>query len=211
MYVQNNASSYDDGLINVKDNYCYKIDLMTVLDAMEKDKTWQDIGFNEKVVSGDVALCIPNKSCWYYKDIENLFYLTLNGGKTPTDDEMVSLKPRVDALIKQCDKVISIESEIEKEANELPDNFRVFIAPESLYMTGEGMGNGYTGYYIPIYFTKTIFISADLYINNNSDIAKKFIDTIQTKKTFMKDTGWRVKDSTFDISNISDCLIKVPT
>ena len=212
MYVENSVDSHNSGFISVeKDNYnCFKVDLMTILDAMEKEKTWQDIGMETDVINGDVKLYIPDENCWYYKEVENLFYLTLNGGNTPNDNELKSLQPRVEKLLEQCNKVISIEMEIESEAFEPSDNGKVFIAPEYLYMTAKGMGDSTYDCFVPVYFTKTTFVHADFCIKNNSETASDFITTIQNKKHFMKDTGWRIKDSIFDISSVSRHFIKVP-
>lgn len=211
MYVYSNINNYNDGFIDVGNgNSCYKIDLMTILNAMEKEKTWQDIGVDEHLLNGEIVLYIPNESSWYYKEIENLFYITLNNGKLPNDNELKELQPRVEALLKKCEKVISIEVEIEKEAYEPSEKGKVFIAPEFLFQTAKGMGTVGNSYYVPVYFLKTTFVSADFYIKNDSKIADDFIEIIQNKPKFMEDTGWRVQNSTFNINNISNHYMKMP-
>jgi hypothetical protein len=210
MYITASVESVNTGFIRINNTNSYKIDLMTILNAMEEGKSWQDIGINKNILVGKVTLCIPNKNSWYYKEVENLFYINLNGGRMPTNAEKTVLKPRVESLMDKCNSVDSIEIEIKKEANNQKETNEVYIAPECLFMTTEYMKNSFPPLFKPIYFTKTTFIYADFYINNNSHIANDFIDVIQSKQSFMEDTGWRIKNSTYDISKVSSSLMKVP-
>lgn len=193
-----------------------KVDLYTIITAMEKGQTWQEIGVHEKVVKDKIVLYIPDERNWYYPVVEDLFYLTINGGEMPTTEEREALKERVEKILDKCEKVSDVAKAINDEYVEDSKTGKVFIGPESLYFTSNGMSNS-SNYnkFVPIYFTKTVTIYANIYVKNNyeenTNIAEDFIKTIQNKKGFMSDTGWRVKDSIFDIHDVSSRFIKVPT
>ena len=216
MYVEAYVDDYEGGFIQQEgQNDRKKIDLYTVLTAMEKGKNWGDIGVEEEVVKDKIVLYIPNEKSWFYPAVEDLFYLTMNNGKTPTEEERAALKERVDKILEKCEKVPDIAKAINDEYNENTKTGKVFIGPESLYLTSNGMSNS-SNYnkFVPVYFTQTTFIRANVYIKTeykDVNIANDFVKTMQEKEDFMEDTGWRVKDSTFDIHKVSSRFIKVPT
>lgn len=216
LYVRNTIDTYNNGFIESNAGHHFQIDLKTVLGAMEQNKDWNDIGIHNNVVKGKVVLYIPNEKEWYYSEVEELFYTALNGDKEPTEEERKILKPRVDALISKCTKVASMEQEIQEESSNPSEDYKVFIAPECFFMTFKGMGTAYSHDFTPVYFTKSVFVYADLYIKdnaktrNNIKITDDFISAIQEDRGFMQSTGWRVKNSTFDTSWISRRLMKVP-
>jgi len=216
MYVESYVDDYEGGFINAEgDNNRKKIDLYTVLNAMEKGQNWGDIGVHEKVVKDKITLYIPNEKSWFYPAVEDLFYMTINNGKMPTEEERIALKERVDKILDRCEMVADISQAVYDEYNDESKSGKVFIAPESLYLTSNGMSNaGNYNKFVPVYFTQTTFIYANAYLKNDykdTNIAEDFVKTIQNKKNFMKDTGWRVKDSVFDIHDVSSRFIKVPT
>lgn len=211
LYVRNWVVSYNDGFIETGNNSNYKIDLMTVLRAMEQNKTWQDIGVNDGVVEGDIVLSIPDKNEWYYPEVEELFYIALNGDKTPSEAERATLKPRVEKLLEKCETIFSMQQALQEEVSNPSDKHKVFIAPECFYMTADGMDGHRSAHFIPVYFTKSTFVYANVHINNeNIDLGEDFIKTIQTKHHFMDRTGWRISNSTFDIKRVTSFFIKVP-
>ena len=216
MYVCGQVDNHENGFIKEEGhNYRKKIDLYTVLVAMERNLNWDDIGVQDQVVKDKIILYIPSERSWYYSAVEDLFYLTLNGGEMPSDEERTNLKERVDKIIDKCEKVPDVAKAIYDEYSDGSKSGKVFIGPESLFLTGNGMNNsGSTNRFVPIYFTKTTFLYANIYLKTNYsgvNIAEDFVKTIQTKKGFMEDIGWRVKDSTFDIQKVSSRFIKVPT
>ena len=218
LYVTYYANEYENGFIQDDANsYMLKINLHTILVAMEDGSTWQDIGINRKVLEGKVTLSIPDENDWCYPFIEDLFYMTLNGGQMPDEAQRETLKPRVDKLLSKCEKCPSISQAITDEAEDPSDGHKAFLGPEYLYMTCAGMGTDNYTEFIPIALTKTLSISANAYIKtaesgtgetcsfcgyNSSELAAKFMEEIGSNKNFMKITGWRVKDSKFDITGV---------
>lgn len=215
MYIRADIDDHPEGLIKMGTNsYAFKIDLYTVLDAMEKGKEWEDLGFSNKIIKGPVTIYIPNEQASYYNQVVELFYLTLNNGEIPDGETKEVLKPRVDNLIAKCVKVVDINQAVYEEYKKSSTNHKVFIGPEYLYRRGAeySMSRNYEDSFQPVYFMKTVTLYADIFVKeaedgNNLD---KFIEKITEKDKFMSCTGWRVEDSTFDISHINSAYIKEP-
>ena len=213
LYVTRYIDDYTNGFIQDDSNsYMYKTNLHTILIAMEDGSTWQDIGINRKVLEGKVTLCIPDENDWCYPIVTELFYITLNGGKIPDETTRTALQPRVEKLLSKCIQCPSIAQAIADEAADPSDGHKAFLAPEYLYMTCEGMGtNSYTDF-VPVALTKTLCISANAYLKTgytDVDLSHGLLDAMRATKEFMSETGWRVKDSTFDITGVWNRLPNV--
>jgi hypothetical protein len=210
-------SNHKSGFIqvNTSNSYCYKVDLLSILQAMENGAEWESLGINSKVANGQVTLYIPNEQCAYYNDVVELFYLTLNNGKTPTAEEIGNLKGRVDSILSKCHLVADMKQAIYDEYQNPSDEHKVFIAPEYLWQRGgNSMQTGVTQAFMPAYFMDTVYLQANVYVKNvdnaDEDLGEGFINAIKTKKAFMKMTGWRVKNSTFDLDNLSAVYLNTP-
>lgn len=204
LYVLRAIDDYEQGFIQSDDNqYFFRINLHTILTAMENNQTWADIGIHAKVLEGNVTLHIPDENDWSYSKVEELFYITLNGGVMPIEERQTELKPRVDALLRKCIKCPSIAQAIADEAEHPTDTKKAFLAPEYLYTTSQGMSSNNNNNFAPVYFTKTVYMSANAYLKTgytDVDISHELWNAMKSNKDFMDDTGWRVKDSTFNIS-----------
>lgn len=209
LYARAALVNNDNGFIKVvsSQNTPYRVDLLAILKGMEENKTWKELSFSTEVIKGDVCLWIPNENTSYYSEVEDLFYITLNNGKEPSAVERTQLKSRVDALLNKCIKVSDIAQEIRNEYNKPSTNYRIYIGPEFLYPRGGlEMSKRSSDSFIPIYFTKTTFLYMDVYVRNNvegeTNIADIFINKMQNNSDFMCKTGWRVKDSTYNLDNV---------
>lgn len=204
LYVINVVDNYESGFIQDDNNqYYFRINLRTILNAIEDDATWQDIGISKKVLEGKVTLHIPDANDWCYPEVVELFYLTLNGGVTPTTEQRTEMKDRVDSILSQCRKYPSIAQAIADEAAKPSDGNKAFIAPEYLYLTNQGMSANSSHYFVPVYFTKTVYIAANAYLKagyNDIDLSHGLFQAIQSNKSFMNITGWRPKDAQFNIT-----------
>lgn len=206
----NGFSSFNDG------GKVYQVDLLSILEAVESGAKFETLGFQKEVVSGIATLYIPSEQSPYYDDVIDLFYLTLNKGKTPTAEEKTQLAPRLETILSKCVKVSDIRQAIKDEANKPSENKKLFIGPEYLHKTCSGMF-GYNGSYkeyVPVYFTKTVYLKANIYIKNteNGEVstAKWFLEKIQKKYDFMSKTGWRVANRTYDLYNVSSYYMENP-
>lgn len=194
-----------------------QIDLYNVLEGMEQDKEWKDIGVSTKVVKGKINVCIPNERCSYYSKVVDLFYLTLNNNKVPTEEEKTALTSRVNALLDKCEKVTDISQSIMNEYDKHSDNYKVFIGPEYLLVRGGNeINRGNYDAFTCVYFMNTTFIEADIYAKSNyaegePNISEDILRIMNDTKDFYRMCGWRVKDSFLNMGNVSYSLIdKVP-
>lgn len=214
-----NVNSQNNGFIAVPNtSNCYKVDLKSILVAMEKDAEWDSLGIHKSVANGTVTLYIPNEQNAYYDDIVELFYLTINNGAVPDQTTREALKSRVDGLLKKCHKVADIGQAILEEYKDPSKAHKVFIGPEYLYQRGTNTSNPYIADsnkgFRPVYFLDTVYLTADVYIksaeNSEENYGKRFVENIQEKHNFMQQTGWRVKNNTFDLDKISGIYYESP-
>lgn len=212
MYVRNSAIGNPEGFIytNSTESSPMYIDLKRVLEVMENGGSWKELNINTRVVNGDVVLYIPQKSDPWYPMVEELFYVTLNDGKTPSTNERAKLKPRVDAIIDKCVQAASISQGIQDEYNKETRTHKVFIGPEYLFMpVGYSMSRRNQNAFIPVNIKNSPIVYMDVFAKSDSKVAESFISKITETCTFMAHAGWRVKDYTFDIKEISYCLVDV--
>jgi len=212
MYVNTNINSYSDGFTEISD-YKYKVDLKKILNSMLNDTcTWSELGFNEKVITGDVCLYIPDEQNAYYTEVIDLFYLTLNNGKMPNEEEKILLKESVDKILSKCIKVGNIEQSIKDEYNYNKNKFngdsnrKIFIGPEFLYNRktcncSYFSNNNSSSSYKPVYFNNTINMYNNIYIKNNEENDFDFINVITKNDYFYKYSGWRVDGSNYDLGS----------
>ena len=210
-------STNNEGFIKTTNNSaCYKVDLYNILLAMEKNADWESLGVDEDIVNGKVTIYIPREESHYYDKVVELFYLTLNNGRTPTETERAALKNRVEVLLNKCNKVADISQSIYEESQNPSETHKVFIGPEYLFRRGSdsSMSTGYDKSFRPVYFLNTVYLTADLYVKdveeNALNFAEKFVDKIRNKRHFMQLTGWRIEDSTFDLSSVSGTYFANP-
>lgn len=129
-----NANTQNSGYSMYVDNKMFSImsvDFNTFLTAFENDKSYRDIGIN---ADGKIAIGIPDETNLCYNDIVELFYVTLNDNKIPTDGERMALKERVNAIIDKCSKFMNVKQQLEhvKKENKDKSYDMVFIAPEMI-------------------------------------------------------------------------------
>lgn len=211
LYARSSFTENDSGFISLDSSSKspYMVDLYDILLGMENHKTWKDLGFSPKVIKGDVCLWIPNERSPYYPYIEELFYMTLNNGKILTDENRAVLKPRVDSLLNQCEKVSDISQEIMNEYKSPSSDYKIFIGPEFLYKRGinNSMSRNHNDAFSLVYFYNSPIISLNVFAKNDypegqTNVADNFIFIIQNYNSFMYQTGWRVYNSTFDLDTV---------
>jgi hypothetical protein len=216
MYVDSDIDYHRDGFIEVNDSEKKnKINLYNVLIAMEENRNWEQIGIHKDVASDKITLYIPDENSWLYPYVEELFYMTLNGGEAPNEEQKEALRERVEKLINKCVLVSDLSKEMIDECENQSKNKKVFIGPETLFMTTNMINSNGSNRFVPVYFNKTVFIYRNMYLKvdygNEKNLANGFLKTIRGKKHFMEDCGWRIKDSTFELGDLSYRLVKVPT
>lgn len=212
LYVGNGCTSTKDSFfIKLGDTSSdpVKCDLYTLLKAVEEEQEWQDIGVPKEVAKGIVTLTIPNERCYYYTKIVDLFYLTLNGGMTVTDEDKDRLEDEVNRILLKCNKVIDISAEMNSDYKESANKAtKVFIGPEYLWFRKNQnyIETQYTGQFRPVYPHKTVAISLNMFIKEDNQFANDFLQSIINKTSFSVETGYRVKNRRYDMKSMSDEL-----
>ena len=205
LMFNNNMKEYNDGFSKITSN-CYRVDLTSILIAIETGKEWKSLGINEKVAKGTVTLTIPNENCSYYDETVETIYYALNNFK-PLDEEIkLSLKPRVDAILSKCNKVPDIMQAVINSCEK--DDNQVMLGPEYLFRSIGGysyFGSDYNDYYM-VYLNEYITFTADIYIKNDVDstkaeLLKKFKQQILQESTFSSQCGWRVTNAEYNVSS----------
>ena len=219
LYVRYAVYENSDGFIRLSPNdntqSPLQIDLYDILVGMENNKTWKDIGVSTKVVKGNINLVIPNERSSYYNAVVDLFYLTLNNLKEPSETEYKALTPRVNALLEKCEKMVDISKGLVSEYDKHSVDYKVFIGPEYLFVRGgESTGRSNSDQFNPVYFIKTTYVEMDMYVkdiseDSNNEIVSEVFDYLHTGSGFYKQTGWRLSDSYLDMSYISYSLPNV--
>lgn len=219
LYVRYAVFDNNDGFIriNPSDNSQspLQIDLYDILEGMENNKEWKDIGVSTKVVKGNINIVIPNERSSYYDAVVDLFYLTLNNLKVPTESEYNLLTPRVNALLEKCEKMVDISKGLVSEYDKHSVDYKVFIGPECLFARGgDETGRNTTDQYNPVYFVKTTYVTMDMYIKDVQDgsdngLIDEAYNYILSDTAFYRRTGWRLKNSYLNMSYVSYSLPNV--
>lgn len=215
LYVVNDASNYPDGFIKVPTSSdALRVDLYTILTAIENDKNWEDIGVNKNVVNGKVTLYIPNEINSYYSKVVDLFYMTFNNGEMPSEERRAELEKKVNTVLNKCRKIPDITQGVYEEKEKNTKEGKVFLGPEYLYQRGSNysMGTSYSYSFRPVHFIKTIFLTSDVFVKEVSgvdengeelkDLGSEFVTELKEDDDFMYRTGWRVKNSTYSASGV---------
>lgn len=206
------------GFVNLSsenDSYpVLKVDLLSILNGLEAGKTWQDLGFSKDVLSGPITLTIPNESNAYYSNVVDLFYATYNGGKMPTDEKKEELKDRVVSVLSKCNKVADVRQAMLDAENK---EKLACIGPEYIFIRGGNSFSSNSGSSFRLsYFNYTSNVKCDVYSKNNTvndkgeeviSIGNKVVSDMHDVYSFTKKFGWRVSQSSWDITNVYYILI----
>lgn len=172
LHPTDNGSGFNvDGYVAYKD---FKI----ILEAFENELTYEDIGIS-KNLNGTVQLAIPNKSSHFYEAVKELFYVTLNDGKKPTDIERETLSTRVDKLLAKCVEVEDVKQKLINLYNtgeKKNPKDTIYIGPESIVATGsDGIKqstNSDSSKWQIVYFNYTTIAGYDVFVKESETTEK---------------------------------------
>lgn len=196
MFVNNNVVNYNDNITIVEQDSgsAYMKDIRYLLQAIESDKTWKDIGFDERLIGKEkenVKFIIPNEYDSIYQTIRDYFVLALNDFKIPTEEEQKELQQRVDAIIAKCDKQENVSGILKGSSI----TKGIFVYRESVISEHlEEFKNSFISmpYYFEISPGKTVDIKYDVYVKKDKiDGIKNFMQSAD----FLEIFGMRNVDS----------------
>lgn len=206
----------DDSSINhLTENGIHKYtkDIRYILEAIEQNKTWEEIGMTNEDVLGKtdspVTLKIPNKHTEDYQEIKSYIMMVLND-YNPYDNK-IELEKRADLILSKCIEVESVTSLVNSlYGNTKKVDFGMVLCKESVI--ADCSHNDFDIAVINI--IHPVKVSYNLYVKKDSeekiDIVKRLV---QTKK-FYSTTGLRniesskgIKGSDLDeVLQVLDCI-----
>lgn len=218
MYVGIKATDVDSGF-SVSDtnfsnsNIKVQKNLFNILDAMENNKTWQDIGINSDVLEGTVRLAVPDKYSPYRDQVKDLFMLNLTE-KDITSENYNELSLRADDILNKCIQVEDPKSYLVMNKDKENAGKIVLIAPEYIMRFDRDNIFPYNNsnydkenFFVPVYPTKTTAIAYSLYIKNGIDVElKESIINSYNGKIISTKTGFR-NAKTNDYSVIGNNIV----
>lgn len=173
-------------------NEIYSVNLKYILQAIEMDKTWGDIGLkNDKFFKSEkkIELVFPDKNQFFYNKCVNLIILTLNDFKKPTQIEYNELYHRAITIINKSPSY--------KNFNILKENVisRIYLVPEYIRSTY------YDGYII--HPKTTLAIYNDLYLKKDSEYKDLIKDILMNDKNFTKYFCFRNIEMNYNINDVA--------
>lgn len=187
-----------NGYDNVKDNYY--IDVSQVLEGLLEDKTWEDIGVDNKyAMQGEIVVKIPDEKSEYHDDV--LDFIKNNMQSDGLTDAQKDEK--VQNIINKCESFNVgkwVENKKDLEKNE------VIIAPEFYYMDTSNnvlitYGNKTNAVFYDVWLTnKTDSVKGRNNKEYTFDYAEDIAEMYRSDYDILQNVGLRVKNSTYDIS-----------
>lgn len=202
-YTERNTGFIHQTYATSFSNYIYiQKDLAIILEAIEENKKYSDIGIKEKIFGDtNVRLAIPNKNADGYNEVILLLKLTLNNYNY---DNLNSpeLNRRLDAIISKSVEYEDATEYFDKIYSNKKEERTIILAPE--YVTAKDRrldGTGDYNYYIECIPLKTINISYDLFLKEtNEEDYSKLLKSLK-KEAFFQKTRLRNKEIDFNITN----------
>lgn len=181
--------------------------LFNILEGIEQDKTWQDIGIHSDCLEGPIVLGVPDAYSPYRDKVKELFMINLSVQKI-TDENYEELEQRAEKILAKCKQIENPIAYL--SANK--GNKVAIIAPE--YILENDNDNIYRSstnieeemnpnFFVPVYLTRTNAIEYSIFVKN--DLKEGFSEDITSKITSssLNDViGFRTKKNNFlNVSN----------
>lgn len=158
--------------------------LTMILEGIENNKTWAEIGVNVKELKDKkVTLVIPDKYSSLMPFVKELFFVNLTDNRELSEEEFTNAMNRVNKIINRCTKVEDLKSYLDN-AFEKDDISFVAVGPEYLMNDNSSFSAENNEYVVPVYPQKTTAISYSLYIADGTEqeLIDKIIDKYTSKK-----------------------------
>lgn len=206
----------DDSSINhLKENGIHKYtkDIRYILEAIEQNKTWEEIGMTNEDVLGKtdstVTLKIPNKHTEDYQEIKSYIMMVLND-YNPYDNK-IELEKRADLILSKCIEVESVTSLVNSlYGNTKKVDFGMVLCKESVIADCS-----YNDFDIAVInIIHPVKVSYNLYVKKDIDGKIDIVKQIVQAKKFYSSTGLRniesnkgIKYSDLDeVLQVLDCI-----
>lgn len=181
--------------------------LFNILEGIEQDKSWQDIGIHSDCLEGPIVLGVPDAYSPYRDKIKELFMINLSVKKI-TEENYKELEERAEKILAKCKQIENPIAYL--SANK--GNKVAIIAPEyilendndNIYRSSTNIEEDINpNFFVPVYLTRTNAIEYSIFVKN--DLKEGFSEDISstiTGSTLNDVTGFRTKKNNFlNVSN----------
>lgn len=192
-FVSKNDSGFNYSAQGTSGSTAAFKNILPIINGFEEDKTYQDIGLNYMQEDSQIKIAIPLESDTYsYNAIKDMFYIVLNDGNIPTEDERKSLDERVNNILNKCEHYEDIVTELTVSLKLKADD-TIYISTEShginnssLFYTSSQSSN--SSCYYPVYVEPAVGQYYDLYIKEgiNENVIKYFYSDEFTNKSGLR-------------------------
>lgn len=192
----------DNGVNHIYENEIHKYskDIRYILEAIEKNKTWEEIGINNKNVIGSinspVTLKIPNKHSKDFQDIKSYIMMVLNDYKPYENNE--ELEKRADMILSKCIEIESIPSLVDSlNADSKKVDFGMVLCKESTIAECRYCDQGIA----VINMVYPVKVSYNLYVKKDDAETINIVKSLVQSKKFYSRTGLRNVESNKGVKN----------
>ena len=189
LYSGNFVLEEDSGFIigNLDDQKSYRNaskNLKPILEAIENDKTWKDVGVNSKELKDKkVKLIIPDEYSKLHNYVKELFFVNLGGYDNMPEEDFIILMNRVSKIIHKCEKVEDINTYLTNAVENKKTSF-VAVASEYVMNDNYAFSTDNSAYLTPIYPQKTISVRYSIYTKQDlsRELEEKLLDKYNSDK-----------------------------
>lgn len=179
LYIPTDYDTPSNLYYSLGDNVKF-VSFKNICNAIINETTLKDLGIDsDKLKDKKIVLNIPSEESFYYDEVIEQIYISLNNNKIPNETERKALEPTVKKLLEKCVICNDVSKKIEEKEKNV---YNIFIAPE-FYLKDSNLYSIETnlGYYQSVYFEKTTRLSYDIYIKKDEFFGKDSLKDVVIK------------------------------
>lgn len=176
--------------------YVLQKDLKNILEGLESDKDWSEIGID--ALNGKIEITVPNENSPYYND--TIKFMLVNLYDTETNDDNIGERlSRIAKIYKKCNIVDDIISFIEQNS----EYENMCIAPEIYVQQSKYFreNNDYCDLAI-VYSTKEYVVKYDIFLKKELEINDDIIRMLRNNDNFNDNIGLRSTNTTYSVDKL---------
>jgi len=187
-----------------------EIDLRIILNAILNELEWSDIGIS--MFSGSVSLVIPNETNFSHEFVIAQIYLALNDYNDLTAFDIERLSPYVYTIINRSYLVANTSNYIySRRSNSNKRSIPVLDSESIIHSIRNDFNTENRNYWMPIYFSRHVEISYDLFINDISDDIVEEIINLLSKSHIIRNTGFRTARPVYELNRQNGYRKAIPS
>lgn len=192
----------DNGVNHIYENdiHKYSKDIRYILEAIETNKAWEEIGINNQTVigsiDGPVTLKIPNKHSKDFQDIKSYIIMVINDYKPCENKE--ELEKRADMILSKCIEIENVPSLVDSlNSDPKKVDFGMVLCKESTIAECRYCDQGIA----VINMVYPVKVSYNLYIKKDDTETINIVKSLVQSKKFYSKTSLRNVESNKGVKN----------